>query len=47
MAGLGWTNWLRLFVWLILGMIVYVSYSRHHSVARSGVPVDAVRPGRS
>jgi basic amino acid/polyamine antiporter, APA family len=25
-------NWLRLFVWLGLGMIVYFSYGRHHSV---------------
>jgi APA family basic amino acid/polyamine antiporter len=45
MAGLGWTNWLRLFVWLILGLTVYVGYSRHHSVARSGVPVDVGSPG--
>jgi APA family basic amino acid/polyamine antiporter len=25
-------NWMRLFVWLLLGMIIYVLYSRHHSV---------------
>jgi APA family basic amino acid/polyamine antiporter len=29
--GLGWTNWLRLFVWLLIGFIVYFSYSRKHS----------------
>ena len=45
MAGLGWTNWLRLIVWLILGLMVYFAYSRHHSVARSGVPVDVGSPG--
>jgi APA family basic amino acid/polyamine antiporter len=25
-------NWLRLFVWLFLGLLIYFSYSRHHSV---------------
>ncbi|MFN8429513.1 MAG: amino acid permease [Spirosomataceae bacterium] len=29
--GLGWTNWLRLIVWMILGIIIYFSYSRKHS----------------
>jgi APA family basic amino acid/polyamine antiporter len=29
--GLGWTNWARLIVWLILGMIFYLAYGRHHS----------------
>jgi APA family basic amino acid/polyamine antiporter len=29
--GLGWTNWLRLFVWLAIGMVVYFGYSRKHS----------------
>ena len=27
-------NWLRLFIWLALGMIIYFGYSRHHSVMR-------------
>ena len=31
MAGLGWSNWARLFVWLALGFIVYFGYSRYHS----------------
>jgi APA family basic amino acid/polyamine antiporter len=26
--GLGWTNWMRLGVWLAIGLIVYFSYSR-------------------
>jgi basic amino acid/polyamine antiporter, APA family len=29
--GLGWTNWVRLFGWLAIGLIIYFSYSRHHS----------------
>ncbi len=29
--GLGWTNWLRLFGWLAIGMLIYFGYSRHHS----------------
>lgn len=29
--GLGWTNWLRLFVWLGIGFIIYFAYSRKNS----------------
>jgi APA family basic amino acid/polyamine antiporter len=29
--GLGWTNWLRLIGWLIVGLIIYFGYSRRHS----------------
>jgi basic amino acid/polyamine antiporter, APA family len=29
--GLGWTNWLRLIVWLAIGLVVYFTYGRHHS----------------
>jgi basic amino acid/polyamine antiporter, APA family len=31
MFGLGWNNWLRLIVWLVLGLVVYFAYRRHHS----------------
>jgi len=34
MYKLGWVNWLRLIVWLIIGLVVYFSYSRHHSKVR-------------
>jgi APA family basic amino acid/polyamine antiporter len=33
--GLGWTNWARLFGWLIIGFIIYFGYSRHHSRLRN------------
>ena len=29
--GLGWTNWARLIIWLIIGLIIYFSYSLKHS----------------
>jgi len=32
--GLGWPNWARLIVWLIIGFIVYFTYSVKHSEAR-------------
>ncbi len=34
--GLGWTNWLRLAVWLLLGLGVYFAYGRSHSVLAKG-----------
>src|SRR5436190_2923127 len=29
--GLGWTNWLRLGVWLVIGLVFYFSYGKTHS----------------
>jgi APA family basic amino acid/polyamine antiporter len=29
--GLGWTNWLRLLVWLALGLIIYFFYGKKKS----------------
>jgi APA family basic amino acid/polyamine antiporter len=31
MYKLGWVNWARLIVWLLIGFCVYFGYSRHHS----------------
>jgi APA family basic amino acid/polyamine antiporter len=29
--GLGWTNWLRLGAWLVIGLFLFFGYARHHS----------------
>lgn len=31
MVGLGWTNWLRLFAWMALGVILYFAYGKKNS----------------
>ena len=36
--GLGWTNWARLIVWLIIGLVIYFSYSRKHSKLNNDSP---------
>jgi len=35
MYKLGWVNWARLIVWLILGLVIYFTYSQHHSRVRN------------
>lgn len=34
--GLGWPNWSRLIVWLIIGLVVYFGYSKNHSKLQQG-----------
>jgi APA family basic amino acid/polyamine antiporter len=34
--GLGWTNWLRLGGWLVLGLVLYFGYARQHSRLERG-----------
>jgi basic amino acid/polyamine antiporter, APA family len=44
---LGWVNWARLFIWLVIGLFVYFFYSRHHSRVQKGLeppPEEAVFP---
>jgi APA family basic amino acid/polyamine antiporter len=31
MYKLGWINWARLIIWLVIGMVIYFGYGRHHS----------------
>jgi APA family basic amino acid/polyamine antiporter len=35
MFSLGPENWTRLLVWLVLGLLIYFGYSRHHSALRA------------
>jgi APA family basic amino acid/polyamine antiporter len=38
MWSLGWQNWARLIIWLIIGLVIYFSYSRHHSRVNNAQP---------
>ena len=38
--GLGWTNWMRLIVWLLIGFIFYFSYGKNHSRIDAPHPTD-------
>jgi APA family basic amino acid/polyamine antiporter len=44
MYKLGWVNWARLIIWLVIGLVVYFAYGQKHSrvqalqAARNGVP---------
>jgi APA family basic amino acid/polyamine antiporter len=39
MYALGWSNWVRLGVWLVIGQVIYFSYSRHRSRLRASEPI--------
>jgi APA family basic amino acid/polyamine antiporter len=36
MYELGWINWARLIIWLVIGLVVYFAYSRAHSRVGAG-----------
>jgi APA family basic amino acid/polyamine antiporter len=39
MSALGWETWLRLGIWMAIGLVIYFFYGRHHSrVARARLP---------
>ncbi len=46
MVKLGAANWIRLIVWLIIGLVVYFTYSRHHSRVQQGLQVPDAAAGR-
>jgi len=35
MYGLGWSNWLRLVIWMAIGLIIYFGYSRKRSLVNA------------
>src|ERR1700724_802215 len=37
-SGLGWTNWMRLIVWLLIGLVFYFSYGKQHSCINAPPP---------
>jgi APA family basic amino acid/polyamine antiporter len=43
MFSLGRENWVRLLIWLVVGLLIYFGYSRHHSLLRrsTAAPVPA------
>jgi APA family basic amino acid/polyamine antiporter len=45
MYSLGLSNWLRLIVWLVIGQVIYFTYSRHrsHLALKQGAPVEQRR----
>lgn len=45
MFSLPYENWLRLFAWLALGMIIYFGYGRHHSVLGKELQGELARHG--
>jgi basic amino acid/polyamine antiporter, APA family len=36
--GLGWTNWMRLIIWLVIGLVFYFSYGKQHSLINAPPP---------
>jgi basic amino acid/polyamine antiporter, APA family len=44
MCSLPGENWLRLIIWLAIGLVVYFTYGRHHSALRQRNAAAAARP---
>jgi APA family basic amino acid/polyamine antiporter len=44
-AGLGWENWSRLLVWLLIGFIIYFGYGKKHSKVQHGISEFPKDPG--
>jgi APA family basic amino acid/polyamine antiporter len=46
MYKLGWVNWMRLIIWLAIGLIIYFGYSRHHSRVRQAAASEVGRKNK-
>ena len=46
MYKLGWINWARLIIWLAIGLVVYFTYSRKHSLVQQALPKVCARQSR-
>jgi basic amino acid/polyamine antiporter, APA family len=44
MVKLGVVNWIRLIVWLVIGLVIYFTYSRHHSRVSNPGRVEVPNP---
>jgi len=44
MYKLGWVNWARLIVWLVIGLVVYFTYGRFHSRVQADLGVEKAAP---
>ena len=47
MYKLGWVNWARLIIWLVIGLVVYFTYSRKHSKVQAMNSAAAATPARA
>ncbi len=45
MYKLGWINWARLIVWLVIGLVIYFTYSRKHSRINNPTSAQLTAPG--
>src|SRR5664279_5633812 len=45
MYKLGWVNWARLIIWLLIGLVIYFVYGRHNSRVQH-MPVDSEEGAR-
>ena len=45
--GLGWPNWIRLGVWLIVGLFIYFGYGIKHSKLRASTSTQGIAPVRA
>jgi APA family basic amino acid/polyamine antiporter len=47
MASLPLDTWLRLIIWLVIGLVIYFLYGRHHSLIQRGEQASTTGPGGS